>query len=248
MLAVPLLVGVAASGPVAAHLLLAVAAVAGYLALATGQEIVREQGRRALRATRGSPPQATTALGASLATYGAVTIAAAVPLVLLAPPLLAAVPILGGLGGASLLLAQRVRGRPLAGRLLEAAPALLLTPAAAVVAGPASEATVAAASGVSAAYLVGTLLVVRAAIRERGNTTFAVGSIAWHLGATAAAAVLLPLPYALAGSLLTIRAAAVPVVQARLARREGQLRPVRLGMVELVAASVVVIATFAARP
>lgn len=249
MLAVPLLLGIAASRPVPAQLLLAVAAVSGYLALATAQVVARDRARRrGSRGPRASRPDTPPALGASLVLYGTVAAVAGMPLVLLAPPLLAAVPALAAVGVASMLLARHVRGRPLAARLLDAAPAALLTPAAAVIAGPVAWTTVAAATGIAIAYLIGTLLVVRAAIRERGNARFAAVSVAWHIGAALTAAALLPLPYAAAGSLLALRAVGVPVLQRRLARDGRQLRPVRLGMVELAAAALLVASAFAVRP
>lgn len=241
MLAVPILLGVAASGPNPRHLLLAVAAAAAYLATATAQAW-----RRSRRPDERFAP--------SLAIYAAIAAAAALPLVLSAPAILVAAVVVVPALGLALVGARPGSGRDLADSLSQVAVALVLVPVAARLGERADGASglvgqsgepVTVAVGVAVAYLVGTVLVVRSVIRERDNRSFAVLAAGWHAGATAIATLLLPLPWSALGLALTARAVAMPIVRRRRASTRRPLRPVAIGMIELVAAVLVVLVAFA---
>jgi len=61
-----------------------------------------------------------------------------------------------------------------------------------------------------------------------------------HLAATAVGAILLPLPFVVLLGLLALRAALLPIVQHRYRETVTPLRPVHVGMVEMVVATCVV--------
>jgi hypothetical protein len=84
------------------------------------------------------------------------------------------------------------RGRSVAAGLAQVAQALVLLPAAALLAGPFDPSAVAKATFLAVAYLVGTLLAVRSVVREQGRVGFATVSVSFHVAMTAAGAVLLP--------------------------------------------------------
>lgn len=230
MLAVPLLVGVAAGRFVPAHLLLAAVAVAGYLLAATLQAAARARDPRVFVTP--------------LAVYTAVLAATVVPLLAIEPRLVLAAVVVVPASAASLAMARARRSRGLSDSLAQAAEALVLAPAAAIL-GSAAATSTASATLVAALYLGSTVLVVRSAIRERSSTRFAVASVAYHVVAIGIAAVALPAAYVGVALLLTVRAVAVPYWVRRLARLGRPLRPVRLGMLELVTAVVVVLVAFA---
>jgi hypothetical protein len=131
--------------------------------------------------------------------------------------------------------------RDLANSLAQAAQALVLVPAAAVVAGDVGAETVALMTVVAAAFLVGTVLVVRSVLRERDNRAFEAASIGYHLSLVVLAAVALPAAWTFVAALLAVRAAALPAVQRHRAGTGHPLRPVQVGIVE-IAASVLVVA------
>ena len=64
-------------------------------------------------------------------------------------------------------------------------------------------------------------------------------------GGAVIAALALPWAYVALGVGLTIRAAALPALQARWARTDHPLRPVHVGLVELVAGIALVVVAFA---
>jgi len=135
--------------------------------------------------------------------------------------------------------------RDIGDTLAQLLQAIVLAPSAAYVSGAFDPPRVAAYTLVAAAYLVGTVLVVRSVIRQRGNTSFAVGSIAFHVALVVAAAVLLPPAWAVVAAGLALRAAALPWVQRRRAGTAHPLRPVQVGAVEAVAAIALVVVAFA---
>lgn len=230
MLAVPLLVGVAAGGFSPWQVVLAGAAVSGYLASATAQAWARSRRRGSL-----APP----------ATYGAVFVALGVALVATHPALLLTLMVLVP---ATLVVAAGARPgtrRDLANTLAQVAQATVLVPAAASLGPSADPATIAGSTAIVAAYLLGTVLVVRSVLRERGNGVFAAFSAGYHLALLGIAIVALPWPYAVLALGLAIRAAALPVLQGRWAGTDHPLRPVQVGMVELAAGIALVVVAFA---
>jgi hypothetical protein len=234
MLAVPFLLGIAASRPDPWQLVLAVTAVTGYLASATAQARLRARRRD------GSP--------VPLLTYGTVLAASGLALVVTHPALLVSLAVLVPAGAITLGGARPGTRRDLANSLAQVAQALVLVPAAALVSGAFDGERALAATLVGAAYLVGTVLVVRSVIRERDNRTFARVSIGFHGALVLAALAFLPVGYAILAGLLTARAAALPAVQRRRAGTPRPLRPVQVGVVEMVAAAAVVLVAFVVPP
>lgn len=231
MLAVPLLLGIAATAPSPWQLVLAVAAVAAYLASATAQAWLRARRR----------PSFLT----SLAVYGGVAAVAGLALVVAFPALLLGAVVIVPAGALVIGGARPGTPRDLVNSLGQVAIALVLVPAAAYVSGAWDQEAVLRATLVSAGYLVGTVLVVRSVIRQRGNTAFAAVSIGFHAACTVAAALALAWPYAVYFAGLTLRAIALPLVERRRAGSPRPLRPVHVGIVEIVASTVLVVLAFA---
>jgi hypothetical protein len=232
MLAVPLLLGIAATAPSAWHLLLAVAALAGYLAAATAQAWLRARRR----------PSFIPSLAVYGSTFGAVGL-----VLLVAFPALALTAIVVVPAGALVIGGARPgTPRDLVNSLAQTMIALVLVPAAAYVSGAWEADAVLGAIVVAAGYLVGTVLVVRSVIRERGNRGFVAFSVGFHAAFLAVAAVALPWPYAACAAGLLARAVALPLVERRRAGTSRPLRPVQVGIVEIVASTVVVVVALAA--
>ena len=231
MLLVPLLLGVAASRPSAWQLVLAGAALTGYLTSTTLQAW-----SRARRPPDYRPP---------IVVYGAIFAFLGLVLVAAFPPLLLALIVVVPTAIIVFRGAQPGTRRDLANSFVQVAQVLVLVPAAAFVSGEVGAEPIVAYTAVAAAYLVGTVLVVRSVLRERGNTSFATLSVGFHAAATVLALVLLPAGYALLGAGLTGRAIALPIVQRRWASGAHPLRPIHVGIVEIVASIAVVVVSFA---
>jgi hypothetical protein len=230
MLALPLLLGVAATVPSPWQLLLGIAALAGYLAAATAQAWLRARRR--------------SSFVPSLVIFGGLFTIAGL-LLLVAFPALALSAFVAVPAGA--LVVGRARPgtpRDLANSLALTAVALVLVPAAACVSGAWETEAVAWATFVAAGYLVGSVLVVRSVIRERGNRGFVAFSVAFHAAFLIVAMVALPWPYAACAAGLLARAIALPRVERSRAGTSRPLRPVQVGLVEMLASTVLVIVAF----
>jgi hypothetical protein len=231
MLLLPVLLGVAASTPSPWQLAVAAAALAAYLASATAQTWSRSR----------RPPEYLR----PIAVYGAVTAVLASILLVAFPALALAGVVVIPSGFVVFRGAQPGTRRDLANSLLQVAQSLVLVPATAWVSGEWDVARVVALTCVAAGYGLGTVLVVRSVLRERGNEAFARLSAGFHVSLVIAAALWLPLPYAVVATGLTARAVVLPIAQRRLARGPRPLRPVHVGIVEMVASLAVVIVSFA---
>ena len=231
MIAVPLLVGISGTTPVGWHVALAIAAVTGYLTAATAQAWLRARRR--------------TALAPSLAAYGAIFTATSLALVLAYPGLLLAAVVIAPAGALLVIGARPGTPRDLVSSLAQAAIALTLVPAAALVAGSLELDAAVRATLVAGGYLVGTVLVVRSVIRERGRRRFAGLSIGFHAGVTVLVAATLAWPYAIYFVALTLRAMALPLFERRRAGTARPLRPIQVGVVEIVASAALVLLAFA---
>jgi len=231
MLALPILVGIAASRFVPGQLLLAVAAVAAYLASATLQAWLRARRRPSYLP--------------SIVVYGAATTLLGAPLLLIEPRLVLAAFVVVPAGALTLAVARPGTPRELALSLAHVAQASVLVPAAMLLAGETNAWVLGAATAIAAAEMAGSVLAVRSVIRERDNVGFAVRSVGYHAAITLAAAVFLPWAYAALGALLTARAAALPLAWRRLASTGRGLRPVHVGLVEAVASIALVAVTLA---
>ena len=232
MLAVPFLLGVAASRPSPWQLVLALAAVSGYLASDAALDWTRA--RRAAYA----PPALV---------FGALFALSGILLLVAFPALLAVAAVVGA--AAALVLGVTVAGHPrsLLASLGQAGEAAVLVPAAALVSGTAIGLPVARATLVAGLYLVSSILVVRSMIRERSNRRFLALSLGYHVGALGLEAWLLAPIYAALGAAFLFRAAALPWLQARLADGPQRLRPIHVGLVELAAAVALVLVAFSVR-
>ncbi len=231
MLLLPLLLGVAASGPDAWQLVLGGAAVAGYVGSATVQAW-----SRARRAPAYRLPIAVW--GGAFGVLGLVLVAAF-------PVLLLGLVVLVPTGVLVLAGARPGRHRDLANSLGQVAQALLLVPAAAIVSGSVDPRAVVVATLVAAGYLLGTVLVVRSMLRERGNRPFTAFSIAFHVVIAVLAALFLQPAYTLVAAWLLIRAVALPLLGERRSGGPRPLRPVDVGIVEILSSLAVVAVSFA---
>ena len=231
MLLLPVLLGVAAGRPDAWHLALAGAALTGYLASSTLQAWSRAR----------RPP----AYRAPLAVYGTAFAMLGLLLTIAFPALLVTLVVVIP---TSLIVFRGARPgsrRDLANSLTQVAQALVLVPAAAWVSGEFEPVRVLASTLVAAGYLVGTVLMVRSVLRERGNEAFAALAAGFHVVLVVVAAIALPIAYPVLGLGLTGRAIALPVLQRRLAAGPRPLRPIHVGIVEIVSSVAVVVVAFA---
>lgn len=231
MLLVPFLLGVAASRPNAWQLVLAAAALTGYLTSATLQAWGRAR----------RPPDYRAPIGV----YGAVFAVTGLILIVVFPPLLLSLVVVVPTAIVVFQGARPGTRRDLANSLAQVAQVLVLVPAAAYVSGAVDVDGVVAYTVVAAAYLVGTVLVVRSVLRERGNVTFGTLSVGFHVVMTALVIILYPAAYALLAAGLTGRAIALPILQRRWASAGRTLRPIHVGMVEIAASIAVVVVSFA---
>ena len=231
MLLLPLLLGVAASRPDPWQLPLLGAALAGYLESATVQ---------AWSKARRAPEYRAPAL-----VYGTSFVVLGLALVVVFPALLVALVVAIPAALVVVRGAQPGTRRDLANSLAQVAQALVLVPSAAWVSGAFEAGRVAAFTAVAAAYLVGTVLVVRSVLRERGNDTFAAVSVGFHVALIVPAIAYLPPTYAVLAAALAGRAAALPLLQRRWAAGPRPLRPIHVGLVEIAASLGVVVTAFA---
>lgn len=231
MLAVPFLLGVAAGTPGLWQLVLAVASVLGYLASATGQAW--------LRARRRDP------FTLPLVVYGVAFAVLGVALVVAFPALLLTLAVLGPTTALIVAGAKPGTRRDLVNSLAQALQALVLVPAAAWVSGAFEPRVVATATAVGAAYLIGTVLVVRSVLRERNSTAFTGLSVGFHAVLVVPAVLLGPAWVAVA-LWLTARAAALPTIARRRAGTPRPLKPAHVGAVEAVGSVAVVLVAFLA--
>jgi hypothetical protein len=231
MLAVPLLLGVAATAPSGWQIILAIAAVAGYLVAATAQAWLRARRR--------------PSFVPSLVAYGAVVVVSGTVLLVAFPALALAAIVVIPAGALVVGGARPGTPRDLANSLGQTAIALVLVPAAGAVSGAWEADAVVRATLVAAGYLIGTVLVVRSVIRQRGNRAFAGLSVGFHAAVTVAAAATLAWPWAVYFAGLTCRAVALPLVERRWSGGARPLRPVHVGIVEIVASTALVVLAFA---
>lgn len=231
MLLLPVLVGVAASRPDPWQVVVGGAALSGYLVSATVQAWARAR----------RPPE----YRAPILAYGAAFLLLGLILVVSFPPLLlglviaipAALVVFGG--------ARPGTRRDLGNSLAQTLQALVLVPITAYVSGEFEIDRVFAGTAVAGAYLIGTILVVRSVLRERGNDRFASLSIGLHLAVAAVAIIALPAPYGVVGLALAARSIALPWLQRQWAGGPHPLRPIHVGLVEIVASLAVVVVALA---
>ena len=181
-----------------------------------------------------------------MAVYGTVAVVLGIVLLVAFPPLALAAVVVVPTGLLVFRGARPGTRRDLANSLAQVAQALVLVPVTAWVSGTWDPERVIAYTCVAAGYQLGSVLVVRSVLRERGNRGFAALSVGFHLALVVLAALFLPLPYALVAAGLAARAAVLPVAQRRMAGGPTPLRPIHVGIVEIVASVSVVVVSFAA--
>jgi hypothetical protein len=227
MLVLPFVAGVWLSGPTWSHLPLFALWIVGYLAFSASGRWLRSRRKPRERAP--------------MLVYGAACVPLGLAVLVLEPGLLRWVPLYVPLLLVSVWLTATGRERSLANDATLVVAACLMAP----VAFDAGEGTdwqaLWVVFGVLVAYFLGTVLYVKTMIRERGRRGYVVASVTYHLAGVVAAGGLAasglaswwlpPLWLALAA-----RAFAGPAVNAR---RGRPLRPVVVGVGEIVASLLV---------
>ena len=213
-----LLLGIAAAGARPGHVLLAVAAVSAYLFSVAAVDWLRTRRPEHLRPA---------------SVYGLLLAISGIPLVVQWPGLALLVAGVIAAGLAALAVALAGHPKSVVVSLLEVAQAIALVPASAIISGTLGEPATARAAIAASVYLVGSVLLVRSMIRERGNTWFLAASIGFHAFGLLAMAAVLGWPYAVLAAALLARAIALPLAQARSDGRSRRLRPVHIGIVEI---------------
>lgn len=239
MITVPPLLGIVLGGPAWAHVPLLGLWWVGYFAFfATGLWL------RSRRKARYLPP---------VRAYGLATVPFAVALVLIAPRLVVWALPYAPLVATSAWCSARRKDRSLLNDGVTVLAAGLMT-AVAYDAGaghvPASPdgalvgwAWVWTVTALVTAYFLGTVLYVKTNIRERGERAYLVGSLGYHLAVAAVTIVLagvgpVPVGHAVVWVALVVRAVAVPAASAR---RGRPVRPLALGIGEIVATALVAV-------
>lgn len=231
MLLLPVLLGIAASRPDPWQLAVAGLALAAYLASATAQTWSRSRRPAEYRLP--------------IIVYGSIAAVLGVLLLVAFPPLALAGVVVVPTAAIVFRGAQPGTRRDLANSLAQVAQSLVLVPAAAWVSGDWDPARVATYTLVAAGYQLGVVLVVRSVLRERGNEAFLGLSVGFHGLLVVAALVALPVPYSILAAGLTARSVALPWLGQRLAAGARPLRPVHVGVTEIVASLAVAIVSLA---
>ncbi|RSM68107.1 hypothetical protein DMB66_14155 [Actinoplanes sp. ATCC 53533] len=221
MLIVPWLAGVLTAGFHWAHLPLLGAWVAGYLLSYYALQAVKTR-----RLSRFRP---------QLLLYAPITAVLGLVVVLARPHVLAYAPAYALLLALNAAYAWRRRERALVNDLTSVVQSCLMVFVAATVAAAGIGQVVLAFTAILL-YFTGTVLYVKTMIRERGNASYRRASVAYHVLALGAAAVL-SIPIAAVFVLLLVRAAVLP---------RYRLTPKRVGIAEIVAATLVLSTAVAA--
>ena len=236
MLTLPVVAGVWLGGPGWVHLALGAFWLVGYLAFYAAGRWLRSRRRR-----RELPP---------VLAYGTATLPLGLLTLLLAPQLLRWVPIYLPLLAVSLWLTARGAERSLANDAVTVVAACLMTPVAVDAVGGDRWGPVWVAFGVLLAYFLGTVLYVKTMIRERGRRGYVRASVLYHLAGTAAATGLATTGWqswwlVALWALLAGRAALGPALNRR---RSRPLRPVVVGVGEIVASLLLTVVVLAGLP
>ncbi len=210
MLLLPWLVGVLGAGFRWLHIPLLVAWLTGYLA--SYYALLAVKTRRLSRFT------------AQLWVYVPPTVLLGALVVALRPSVLWYAPAYGALLAVNVAYAARRDDRALINNLASVALSCLMVFVCATVAG-ASPGTVVVAFAAVTAYFVGTVLHVKALIRERDDVRYRWASIGYHVVALVGA-IILGAAIAAVFALLAVRAVVLP---------RWRLSPARIGVIEIVA-------------
>jgi len=236
MLTLPVVVGVWLGGPAWVHLSLAAFWLVGYLAFYAAGRWLRSRRRR-----RELPP---------VVVYGTAALPLGLVTLVLAPQLLRWVPVYLPLLAISLWLTARGAERSLTNDAVTVLAACLMAPVAVDAVGGADRGPVWVAFGVLLAYFLGTVLYVKTMIRERGRPGYVRASVAYHLAGAAGASWLVATGWqswwlVAVWVLLAGRAALGPTVNRR---RTRPLRPVVVGIGEIVASLLLTVVVLTGLP
>lgn len=217
MLLVPFLVGVLFAGPSWTQLPLLVAWLGGYLLSYYVFLAVKTQ--------------QLSRVGPQVLVYSAVTVPAAVLVVVVRPELLSFAPLYALLAAVNAAYAWRRSERALLNDLASVVQGALMVPVAAGAAGVAPSAVLAPFM-VVLLYFAGTVLYVKTMIRERGDPRYLRGSITYHAAAAVVAGIL-AWPLAVPFGWFLMRAAWLP---------HRSPTPKRIGMIEIANCVVLLVA------
>jgi hypothetical protein len=221
MLLVPWLAGILTSGFRWPHLPLLGAWLTGYLLSYYVLQAVKTRRRSRFRA--------------QLLLYGPITAALGLVVVIVRPQVLAYAPAYASLLALNIYYARRRRERALPNDLTSVVQSCLMVLVAATVAGAGLDAAVPAFIAVLL-YFTGTVLYVKTMIRERENATYHRASVLYHVLALGVAA-LLSIPLAVVFAFLLLRATLLP---------RHRLSPKHVGIIEIIASTLVLIAALVA--
>lgn len=233
MLLLPFVAGVWLAGPDPAHLPLFGLWFVGYLAFYAFGRWLRSRRRASVRRP--------------LVVYAVATLPFAVATLLVTPGLVRWIPAYVPLLAVSVRLTARGRERSLANDAATVVAATLMAAVAYDAGGGDAWPTLWVVAGVLLAYFLGTVLYVKTMIRERGRCGYVAASVAYHLAGAAGALALavgghasgwLPVVWLV----LVARAAAGPWATTT---RDRPLRPVVVGVGEIVASLVLTAVTLA---
>lgn len=222
MLLVPWLTGVLVAGFRWAHVPLLGAWLAGYLLSYYALQAIKTR-----RLSRFQP---------QLLVYGPITAALGLIVLTVRPQLLAYAPAYALLLALNVFYARRRRERALLNDLTSVVQSCLMVFVAVTVAGAGISHVTPAFTAVLL-YFTGTVLYVKTMIRERGNASYYWASVTYHVLALGVAA-FISIPIAAVVALLLIRSAALP---------RYRLTPKHVGIIEIVASTLVLITAVATR-
>ncbi|MFW5933903.1 MAG: YwiC-like family protein [Actinomycetota bacterium] len=233
MLILPVVAGAWLSGPRWSQLALGLFWIVGYLAYHALGRWLRARHRR-----RELPP--VVVYGSSAAVLGIVTLG-------VEPQLVRWVPAYLPLLAVSLWLTAHGRERSLTNDVVTVLAACLMAAVTYDAGGGRAWASLWMVTAVLTAYFLGTVLYVKTMIRERGRPGYVQASVGYHLAVVVAAVGLVALGWAsrwlvAIAVALVVRAALGPAANAR---RRRPLRPVVVGVGEIVAALLVTVAVLA---
>lgn len=236
MLLVPVVAGVWLVGPAPVHLALGAFWLVGYLAFyALGRWLRSRRKRRELT---------------PLLVYAGLAAPLGVATLVLAPQLVWWLPVYLPLLMVSTVLMLRRRERSLRNDVVTVLAAGLMTPVVVDAAGGDLVTATWVATAALTAYFLGTVPYVKTMIRERGKAAYVRGSVLFHLAGTLGAVGLAVTGWqswwlVAVWVLLTARAVAGPMVNAR---RRRPVRPVVIGVGEIVASVLVLVTVLSGLP
>ncbi|MBV7292436.1 YwiC-like family protein [Corynebacterium sp. TAE3-ERU16] len=178
MVIIPLVVGISVARPALIHLPLAVAWFVGYFAFFAAGLWMKARGPRKQRYV------------APLVTYGVICVIASAVVVAMRPTILVFALVFGPLVAVAVWEAWNRRPRSLVSGESTVLASCAMIPVTAWAAGDPMTTRLWVSTAVIALYFCGTIPYVKTLIRKRGDRTWFIGSVAYHLAAAATVTVL----------------------------------------------------------